>query len=227
MVSTTRPEFYSYMCRSRSGSSRLSKVSETSKLSMTVAGSMAVSTAVLIRFAHLPGCPVFHAFAERTDESHGKRRPTRSPSRSRLLQQSVKREPQGILGPRGAGLKPLPGRSFRLAAKNPPRSDLRSGFQPLSSLPENVPRRWRSHWLKLAGQAATSYRAAVELKCLDCCAWQRTEARRCEIRGCPLWAVSARIFATLQQVRRPPRAGPGPSPGQSATGAPPGGARER
>jgi len=72
--------------------------------------------------------------------------------------------------------------------------NLRNGFQPLASLPENVPRRWRSHWLKLAGQATTSYRAAVELKCLDCCAWQRTEARWCEIRGCPLWAVSRRIF---------------------------------
>jgi hypothetical protein len=78
--------------------------------------------------------------------------------------------------------------------EEPAESDLRSQFQPLSSLPENVPRRWKSHWLKLAGQAATSYRAAVELKCLDCCAWQRTEARSCEIRGCPLWAVNRRIF---------------------------------
>jgi hypothetical protein len=76
----------------------------------------------------------------------------------------------------------------------PAETDLRSGFQPLSSLRENVPRRWKSHWLKLAGQAASSYRAAVELKCLDCCAWQRTEARNCQIRGCPLWAVSGRIF---------------------------------
>jgi len=59
-----------------------------------------------------------------------------------------------------------------------------------------VPRRWKSHWLKLAGRAATSYRAAVELKCLDCCAWERTEARSCEIRGCALWAVSGRIFAS-------------------------------
>jgi hypothetical protein len=72
--------------------------------------------------------------------------------------------------------------------------DPRSAFQPLSNLPQDVPRRWRGYWLKLAGKATTSYRAAVELKCLECCAWQRTEARRCEIRGCPLWAVSRRIF---------------------------------
>ena len=49
--------------------------------------------------------------------------------------------------------------------------------------------------MKLADRAPTSYRAAVELKCLDCCAWERIEARKCEIRGCPLWAASRRIFA--------------------------------
>ena len=78
--------------------------------------------------------------------------------------------------------------------EKPAEMDPRSGFQPLASLPQDVPRRWRGHWLKLGGQATTSYRAAVELKCLECCAWHRTEARRCEIRGCPLWAVRQRIF---------------------------------
>jgi len=78
--------------------------------------------------------------------------------------------------------------------EKPAEMELRSGFQPLSNLPQNLPQRWRNHWRKLADQAATSYRSAVELKCLDCCAWQRTEARSCEIRGCPLWAVSRRIF---------------------------------
>jgi len=82
--------------------------------------------------------------------------------------------------------------------EKPVEMDLRSGFQPLSNLPQDVSRRWRKHWLKLADQAATSYRAAVELKCLECFAWQRTEARRCEIWGCPLWAVNGRIF---QRVR--------------------------
>jgi len=74
--------------------------------------------------------------------------------------------------------------------------DRRSGFQPLFSLPQDVPRRWKDHWLKLAERAITSYRAAVELKCLDCCAWHRTEARSCEIRECPLWAVSRKIFGS-------------------------------
>ena len=83
--------------------------------------------------------------------------------------------------------------------EKPAEMHLRSGFQPLSNLPENAPLRWRKHWLKLAGQATTSYRAAVELKCLDCCSWQRTEARSCEIRGCPLWAVSQTIFGSSRR----------------------------
>jgi hypothetical protein len=74
--------------------------------------------------------------------------------------------------------------------------DLRSGFQPLSKLPQDVPRRWRDHWMKLADQATSSYRAAAELKCLECCAWRRTEARSCDIRGYPLWAVGERILGT-------------------------------
>lgn len=30
---------------------------------------------------------------------------------------------------------------------------------------------------------------AIKLKCLECCAWQSAEVRRCEIRGCALWAL--------------------------------------
>jgi hypothetical protein len=88
------------------------------------------------------------------------------------------------------------GAIVRSRREKPAEIDFRSGFLPLSNLPQDVPRRWRNHWLKVADRAATSYRAAVELKCLECCAWQKTEARTCEIRGCPLWAVGKRIFGT-------------------------------
>lgn len=107
----------------------------------------------------------------------------------------------GNPGPRGRGAEASSGEIVPSRREEPAESDLRSGFQPLSSLPESVPRRWKSHWLKLAGHAATSYRAAVELRCLDCCAWQRTEAQRCEIQGCPLWAVSRRIFGVSGRSR--------------------------
>ena len=96
--------------------------------------------------------------------------------------------------PRGGRAEASSGEIVPSRRERPVEMDLRSGFQPLSNLPQNVSRRWRKHWLKLADQAATSYRAAVELKCLECCAWQRTEARRCESWGCPLWAVNGRIF---------------------------------
>ena len=98
--------------------------------------------------------------------------------------------------PRGGRAAASSGEIVPSRCEKPGEMDLRSGFQPLSNLPQNVPRRWRNHWLKVADRAATSYRAAVELKCLECCAWQRTEARTCEIRGCPLWAVSKRLFGT-------------------------------
>lgn len=31
--------------------------------------------------------------------------------------------------------------------------------------------------------------AAIRIKCLECCCWQKAEVTRCEIRGCALWAL--------------------------------------
>jgi hypothetical protein len=112
-------------------------------------------------------------------------------------QSSATRPQEGASGdpqPRGGRAKASRAEIVPSRREKPAEMDRRSGFQPLFSLPQDVPRRWKDHWLKLARQATTSYRAAAELKCLDCCAWQRTEARSCEIRECPLWAVSRRIF---------------------------------
>ena len=69
---------------------------------------MAASTTVLIRSTH-PRMPGVSRPRGTNGWITGKGRPTRSPSRSGLLQHSVKRDRQGILGPGGAGLKPLPG----------------------------------------------------------------------------------------------------------------------
>ena len=98
--------------------------------------------------------------------------------------------------PRGGRAEASSGEIVPSRRERPVEMDLRSGFQPLSKLPQDVPRRWRDHWMKLADQATSSYRAATELKCLECCAWRRTEARSCEIRGYPLWAVGKRILGT-------------------------------
>ena len=113
-----------------------------------------------------------------------------SPAASR--QEGVEADPRQA----GGRAETSSGAIVRSRRKKPAEIDFRSGFLPLSNLPQNVPRRWRNHWLKVADRAATSYRAAVKLKCLECCAWQRTEARTCEIRWCPLWAVSKRVFGT-------------------------------
>ncbi len=71
-----------------------------------------------------------------------------------------------------------------------PSSDNESGFSPLATCPKQSVERFR----RRAKLAATSQRAAIELKCLECCAWDRPEAKKCRILSCPLWEISGRIF---------------------------------
>ena len=156
-------------------------------------GNMVVSTDVLIRFAHALGVRCS------TPSRNGRMtlRETRSDQESVALKtRATGRQERSSGDPRPSGCRAetSSGEIVPSHREEPAETDLRSGFQPLSNLSQDVPRRWRKHWLKLADRASTSYRAAVELKCLECCAWQRTEARRCEIRRCPLWALSRRIF---------------------------------
>jgi len=70
------------------------------------------------------------------------------------------------------------------------RTPHNAGFSPAGLIPEGS----REHWYRLAARAHQSYRAAVELKCLDCCGWDRPEAKRCAIVTCALWAMNRRIF---------------------------------
>ncbi len=159
---------------------------------------MAVSTDALIRFAHLLGA----LCSTRSMDTRMHLREPQPGQESVALQTPAGGRQERTSGDpllRGSGAKTSSGAIVPSRREKPAEMGLKSGFQPLSNLPQNVPRRWRNHWRKLADQAATSYRAAVELKCLDCCAWQRTEARSCEIRGCPLWAVSQRIFGSCRR----------------------------
>lgn len=38
-------------------------------------------------------------------------------------------------------------------------------------------------------------RAAIRLKCLECCAWNEAEVRRCEIKSCALWGLGGQADA--------------------------------
>ena len=67
---------------------------------------------------------------------------------------------------------------------NPP------GYEPLKLAPSGV----KQKLARKAARTATSLRAAIEIKCIECCAWNRTEARNCEINTCALWASNRRIF---------------------------------
>ncbi len=67
------------------------------------------------------------------------------------------------------------------------------GFEPLKLCPSSLR-------AKLSGRAArahTSQRDAIGLMCLSCTGWSHTEASRCEIRSCPLWAFNRRYFCRV------------------------------
>jgi len=158
-------------------------------------GNMAVSTDALIGFAHLLDV---RCSTPSRDTRMALRKPQSDQESVALETPAAGRQERasGNPRPRGCGAETSSGEIVPPRREKPAELDRRSGFQPLFSLPQDVPRRWKDHWLKLAERAITSYRAAVELKCLDCCAWHRTEARSCEIRECPLWAMSRKIFGS-------------------------------
>ncbi len=59
-----------------------------------------------------------------------------------------------------------------------------------------IPERYRKTYDKAV--AGKGLRAAVNARCLDCCAWQRTEIRDCPALSCPLWAV--RPYQKTRQI---------------------------
>ena len=81
-----------------------------------------------------------------------------------------------------------------IETRNPsegPSSTNEDGFQPLAMCPAEERQRYQRR-AQLAGEQ--SMRAAIELKCIDCCGWSRPEAASCEIRTCPLWRMNRRVF---------------------------------
>jgi hypothetical protein len=102
--------------------------------------------------------------------------------------------------------RPRSGSLPESSTARPPKSTglgrIDAGFEPLATVLSDAPASYRRRWERLASQATSSYRAAVELKCCECVAWQRVEAKRCEIRSCPLWVLSGRIFGREQGEER-------------------------
>jgi hypothetical protein len=77
----------------------------------------------------------------------------------------------------------------RKAPQEPPRPS-EPAFDPLQTCPPDE----RSRYARRAALATEQPLKAIELKCLECCAWSRPEAARCEITGCPLWEMNRRVF---------------------------------
>ena len=87
---------------------------------------------------------------------------------------------------------------------------------PTQSTPESIlstcPKAKRARYRRRAERAAAgSYPAAVQLKCLECCAWDFGEAKRCEITSCALWPLRARIFRLAEPHSNALRAIPAPN----------------
>lgn len=64
-------------------------------------------------------------------------------------------------------------------------------FDPLATCPPDRRQKYRKRAI-LAEHGG--FRAAIELKCLECCGWDRPEVKRCVIMSCALWGISRRIF---------------------------------
>lgn len=69
-----------------------------------------------------------------------------------------------------------------------------SKFNPLELMPEDLAATWKRSAENRAKVADRQPKAAIMLKCLDCCAWQPAEIRKCELSGCALWALRARYL---------------------------------
>ncbi len=52
----------------------------------------------------------------------------------------------------------------------------------------------RKRWAGYARDAHREPMKAIRLKCLECCGWERSEAKACRITSCALWALSNALF---------------------------------
>ena len=70
------------------------------------------------------------------------------------------------------------------------KSKIPDDFNPLGNFNKDEQKKYA----KRARRAHSSPKTAIELKCLECCAGQRAEAKICQITRCPLWAYNRKIF---------------------------------
>jgi hypothetical protein len=82
-----------------------------------------------------------------------------------------------------------------------PGSVLEASVQPLFTPLACCPPKLRARYRRTGEQAGRGWSlSAVKLKCLDCCGWEYTEAKRCEVTDCPLWLLNRRIFAGVKST---------------------------
>jgi len=68
------------------------------------------------------------------------------------------------------------------------------GYNPLETCPKSQFSRYEARGRRAVEGGGRSTQACIELKCLECCAWDYRVAQDCEIRGCPLWTLNRRYL---------------------------------
>jgi len=63
-------------------------------------------------------------------------------------------------------------------------------YEPLVLADETTQKRFA----RRLGKLPTSMRGQIEIKCIECCGWDRKEAKQCQISTCALWVTNQRIF---------------------------------
>ncbi len=71
--------------------------------------------------------------------------------------------------------------------------------QTTSPVMKTIPQKDRKRYERAVRDAPTSYRAAVKLKCLDCCCWHYPAAKSCDIESCSLWLISGKLFSRAKR----------------------------
>jgi hypothetical protein len=59
--------------------------------------------------------------------------------------------------------------------------------KPQQEYHDKLPEKYRGLYVRAIEAGASSRKAAIRSKCLDCQCWQEAEVNRCQITRCPLW----------------------------------------
>lgn len=82
------------------------------------------------------------------------------------------------------------GHSNKVPRKKWGSSKVPKGWEPFGNASDKVKKRYK----KRLEKCHTSMKTAIELNCIECMGYSRSEATKCESLTCPLYSYNRRIF---------------------------------